>query len=83
MTATFGPPLVFRKTEFSESVMLESRMIGMLQSRLKRIGLPVSMTLWNGNTIGAGTEEHLRLTVKSPQALMSLANPSLGGIARA
>ena len=83
MTATFGPPLVFRKTEFSESVMLESRMIGMLQSRLKRIGLPVSMTLWNGNTIRAGTEEHLRLTVKSPQALMSLANPSLGGIARA
>ncbi len=83
MTATCGPPLVFRKTEFSESVMLESRMIGMLQSRLKRIGLPVSMTLWNGNTIRAGTEEHLRLTVKSPQALMSLANPSLGGIARA
>ena len=83
MTATFGPPLVIRNTDFSESVMLESRMIGMLQSRLKRIGLPVSMTLWNGNTIRAGTEEHLRLTVKSPQALMSLANPSLGGIARA
>ena len=83
MTATFGPPLVIRKTDFSERVMLESRMIGMLQSRLKRIGLPVSMTLWNGNTIRAGTEEHLRLTVKSPQALMSLANPSLGGIARA
>ena len=83
MTATFGPPLVIRKTDFSERVMLQSRMIGMLQSRLKRIGLPVSMTLWNGNTIRAGTEEHLRLTVKSPQALMSLANPSLGGIARA
>ena len=83
MTATFGPPLVIRKTDFPERVMLESRMIGMLQSRLKRIGLPVSMTLWNGNTIRAGTEEHLRLTVKSPQALMSLANPSLGGIARA
>ena len=63
--------------------MLESRMIGMLESRLKRVGLPISMTLWNGNTIRSGTEEHLRLTVKSPQALMSLANPSLGGIAKA
>ena len=63
--------------------MLESRMIGMLEERLKRVGLPISMTLWNGNTIRSGADAHLRLTVKSPQALMSLANPSLGGIARA
>ena len=63
--------------------MLESRMIGMLEDRLKRVGLPISMTLWNGNTIRSGTEALLRLTVKSPQALMTLAHPSLGGIARA
>ena len=63
--------------------MLESRMIGMLESRMKRVGLPISMTLWNGNTIRSGTEEHLRLTVKSPEGLMSLANPSLGKIAKA
>ena len=63
--------------------MLESRMIGMIEGRLKRAGLPISMTLWNGNIIRSGTETQLRLTVKSPQALMSLANPSLGGIARA
>jgi cyclopropane-fatty-acyl-phospholipid synthase len=63
--------------------MLESRMIGMLENRLKRVGLPISMTLWNGDTIRSGPGANLRLTVKSPQALMSLANPSLGGIARA
>ena len=63
--------------------MLESRMIDMLESRLQRAGLPISMTLWNGNTLRSGTEEHLRLTVKSPQALMSLANPCLGRIAKA
>ena len=63
--------------------MLESRMIDMLESRLKRVALPISATLWNGNTIRSGTEEHLRLTVKSPQGLMSLANPSLGKIAKA
>src|SRR5258708_29060253 len=63
--------------------MLESRMIGMIEGRLKRVGLPISMTLWNGSTIRSGTEAQLRLTVKSPQALMSLVNPSLGGIARA
>ena len=63
--------------------MLESRMIGMLEGRMKRAGLPINMTLWNGNTIQSGTGAQLNLTVKSPQALMSLANPSLGSIARA
>ena len=63
--------------------MLESRMIGMIEGRLKRVGLPISMTFWNGNTIRSGAEAQLRLMVKSPQALMSLVNPSLGGIARA
>src|SRR3979490_1225679 len=63
--------------------MLESRMIGMLEDRLKRVGLPINMTLWNGSTIRSGPDAHLRLTVKSPQALVSLANPSLGGIAKA
>src|SRR5260221_14334042 len=64
-------------------MMLESRMIGMLESRLKRVGLPISMTLWNGSIIRPSTEAQLRLTVKSPPALMFLANPSLGGIATA
>ena len=63
--------------------MLESRMIGMLEGRLKRAGLPINMTLWNGSTIRSGADVQLNLTVKSPQALMSLANPSLGSIAKA
>ncbi len=63
--------------------MLESRMVGLLEQRLKRAALPISMTLWNGNTIRSGADPHLRLTVKSPRALASLANPSLGAIAKA
>jgi cyclopropane-fatty-acyl-phospholipid synthase len=63
--------------------MLESRMIDMLENRLKRAGLPISMTLWNGSTIRPGPDALLRVTVKSPQALMSLASPSLGRIAKA
>jgi cyclopropane-fatty-acyl-phospholipid synthase len=62
--------------------MLETRMIGMVENRLKRAGLPISMTLWNGSTIRPGPDALLRVTVKSPQALMSLANPSLGRIAK-
>jgi cyclopropane-fatty-acyl-phospholipid synthase len=63
--------------------MLEARMIGMLEDRVKRLGLPLSLTLWNGRTIRSGDNPSLELTVRSPQALMSLANPSLGQIARA
>ncbi|MEO8164996.1 MAG: class I SAM-dependent methyltransferase [Betaproteobacteria bacterium] len=58
-------------------------MIGMLEQRLKRAALPIIMTLWNGNTIRSGTDAHLRLTLNSPRALASLANPSLGAIAKA
>ncbi len=63
--------------------MLEARMIGMLENRVKRLGLPLSLTLWNGRTIRSGDNPSLELTVRSPQALMSLANPSLGQLARA
>jgi cyclopropane-fatty-acyl-phospholipid synthase len=63
--------------------MLEARMIGMLEDRVKRLGLPLSLTLWNGQTISSSDKPILQLTVRSPQALMSLANPSLGQIAKA
>jgi len=62
--------------------MLETRMIGLLEDRVKRLGLPLSLTLWNGQSIRNGDNPSLELTVRSPQALMSLANPSLGQIAR-
>ena len=57
--------------------MLESRMIGMIEGRLKRVGLPISMTLWNGNIIRSGTETQLRLTVKSSSAAWSFSTGAL------
>ncbi len=64
-------------------MMLEARMIGMLEDRVKRLSLPLSLTLWNGRVIrGAGTPS-LQVMVRSPQALVLLANPSLGQIAKA
>ena len=63
--------------------MLEARMIGVLEDRVKRLHLPLNLKLWNGRTIRGGDREPaLELTVRSPQALMSLANPSLGQLAR-
>ena len=62
--------------------MLETTLIGQLESRLTGLSLPVSVTLWNGRTIGA-SEPAVKLTVRSPKAILSLANPSLGRIAKA
>lgn len=62
--------------------MLETTLIGQLESRLAGLSLPVSVTLWNGRTIGAA-EPAVKLTVRSPKAILSLANPSLGRIAKA
>jgi cyclopropane-fatty-acyl-phospholipid synthase len=62
--------------------MLETTLIGQLESRLAGLSLPVSVTLWNGRTIGA-SQPAVKLTVRSPKAMLSLANPSLGKIAKA
>jgi len=57
-------------------------MIGMLEDRLRRLHLPLSLTLWNGRIIQSGDSPELRLTVRSPQALVSLIKPSLGKLAK-
>jgi cyclopropane-fatty-acyl-phospholipid synthase len=62
--------------------MLETRMINQLEQRLTRLQLPISVQLWNGQAIAPKTDPKVHLTVRSPQAIVSLANPSLGKIAR-
>ena len=62
--------------------MLVAPMIGMLEDRLRRLHLPLSLTLWNGRIIQSGDNPELRLTLRSPQALVSLIKPSLGKLAR-
>lgn len=66
-----------------KGMMLEARMIGMLEDRVKRLSLPLSLTLWNGRVIRGDGTPSLQVMVRSPQALVLLANPSLGQIAKA
>lgn len=63
--------------------MLEARMISQLEQRLIQLELPIAVKLWNGKTFSSKAEPKIRLTLRSPQAILSLANPSLGKIARA
>jgi cyclopropane-fatty-acyl-phospholipid synthase len=62
--------------------MLEARMIEVIEERIRRLGLPIAVTLWNGRTVGAGAERKLHLTMRTPKALLSLVDPNLGKIAR-
>jgi len=57
--------------------------ISQIERRLARLGLPVAVSLWDGTTAAPQAEAKIRLTVNSPSAVSSLANPSLGRIAKA
>ncbi|MGH8676844.1 MAG: class I SAM-dependent methyltransferase [Burkholderiales bacterium] len=63
--------------------MLQARIINQLESRLSQLGLPVAVTLWDGRTLCANATPTIKLTVRSLRAMLSLANPSLGKIAKA
>lgn len=62
--------------------MLEATLIGQLERRLEGQSLPISVKLWNGRTFGL-PDATVDLTIHSPAALLALANPSLGKLARA
>ena len=58
-------------------------MISQIERRLARLGLPVAVSLWDGTTAAPQGEPKVRVTVKSPDAILSLAHPTLGRIAKA
>ncbi len=58
-------------------------MISQIERRLARLGLPVAVSLWDGTTATPQAEAKIRVTLNSPSAVTSLANPSLGRIAKA
>jgi len=58
-------------------------MISEIERRLSRLGLPVAVSLWDGNTISPQADPRIHLTLKSPQAISSLVRPTLGKIAKA
>jgi cyclopropane-fatty-acyl-phospholipid synthase len=62
--------------------VLEATLIGQLERRLTDQSLPIAVRLWNGRSLGA-RDAAVRLTVESPMALLALANPSLGKLAKA
>ena len=63
--------------------MLEHKLLAHLQQRVSAAHLPVRLRFWNGVEIQGSEPPLATLTLRSPQALISLARPSLSRLAEA
>jgi cyclopropane-fatty-acyl-phospholipid synthase len=61
---------------------METRLFGRVKQRLRDLGLPLGVTLWNGRSLYPLQTPRLKVTVRSLKALASLVNPSMGKLAR-
>ena len=60
--------------------MLSSRILARVERRIQETHLPLAVRLWDGTRVGADPAE-VTVTVNTPLALTTLANPSLGALA--
>lgn len=62
--------------------MLQDRVLKRIEQRLLAIDVPVSLNLWNGRRFSsAGAAPTIEVTIKTPKALRSLIQPTLGRLA--
>src|SRR5688572_9908750 len=62
--------------------MLTARKLSKFERRLKETGVPVLVKLWDGQILFAPPAPRVQVTVKNAAALSSLAEPSMGKLAR-
>jgi cyclopropane-fatty-acyl-phospholipid synthase len=58
-------------------------MIGNIEKKLKELGLPIEIVLWDGTRIGSVGTPQVKLSLKSQMAVLALSRPTLGKLARA
>jgi cyclopropane-fatty-acyl-phospholipid synthase len=61
--------------------LLKLVMLNQLRGRIS--GLPLHVSLWNGEEVGDAQTASIRIRLKSPAALKAFINPTLGSLARA
>ena len=61
----------------------EGRLVGLIESRLKALPVPINLRLWTGRSVTSSAAAPITVTVRTPKALLSLSNPNLGKIAEA
>jgi cyclopropane-fatty-acyl-phospholipid synthase len=61
--------------------MLSQRVIRKMEQHLQSRGIPLALEFWDGKTVQPSAPPKVRLKVRSPRALLSLARPSMGKLA--
>lgn len=62
--------------------MMEAQLFGRFEQRVRELGLPLGITLWNDRSVKPVAPPRVTIRVHSPKVLASLANPSMGRLAR-
>jgi cyclopropane-fatty-acyl-phospholipid synthase len=62
--------------------MLEARLAGWIEQRIQELGLPLAVTLWNGESANPSVPARVKFLVHTPKALRALLHPSMGRLAR-
>src|SRR5688572_20146778 len=62
--------------------MLEARLAGRIEERIHALGLPLAVTLWNGAAAKPQVPARVHLIVRSPKALRTLLDPTMGRLAQ-
>lgn len=62
--------------------MLHGPILKRVEDRLRQYRLPVALELWNGEALQFADQPTVTLKINKPQALINLARPTLGKLAR-
>ena len=62
--------------------MLRAQMLNLIEQRMRNSLLPMSVNFWDEREMTLGSQSKVKLSVRSPQALISLARPSMGKLAK-
>lgn len=60
--------------------MLENQLLKLVESKLKKQNLPISVKFWNGMVV-TGSNSDIELTINTPKALKIFTNPTLSVLA--
>jgi len=63
-------------------MQVHDAMLGRLETRLRELDVPLSITLWNGRQLAPKKAPEVSVTVRSPAVLDALVHPTMGKLAK-
>jgi len=63
-------------------MQVNDAVLGKVEQRLRQLDVPLAVTLWDGKRLAPAGAPRVNVTIRSPAALASLANATMGKLAR-